>query len=134
MSIFFPNSALHDGGVIIRGDRIVAAGCVFPLSQRPKMSSALGTRHRAALGLSEETDAIIIVVSEETGSVSIAYKGRLRRGLELNLIERFLNTTLLRGVARQDAVSSSRLRQWIESLGLRTRAIEPPVKKDAHRA
>lgn len=129
MSLFYPNSALHDGGVIIRGDRIVAAGCVFPLSQRPKLSSSLGTRHRAALGLSEETDAIIIVISEETGAVSIAYKGRLRRGLAEDLIERFLTSTLLRGATRPET-PPSRWRQWVSMLGVRSRPAAQTTKED----
>ncbi|MCS6770913.1 MAG: diadenylate cyclase CdaA [Kiritimatiellae bacterium] len=116
-SIFFPNSPLHDGGVIIRGGRIVAAGCLFPLSQKPELSRSLGTRHRAAIGLSEETDAIVIVVSEETGTVSVAYKGRLRRGIELDRLERFLINMLVR--ARHAGTSTAaRSRRWLEVLRL----------------
>jgi len=81
-SIFFPHTPLHDGGVVIRGDRILAAGCLFPLTQRSEISRSLGTRHRAAIGFTEETDAVVIVVSEETGTVSVAYRGRLSRGIE----------------------------------------------------
>ncbi|MGH8024808.1 MAG: diadenylate cyclase CdaA, partial [Limisphaerales bacterium] len=66
-TIFFPNNAIHDGGVIIKGDRIAYAACIFPLTQRPGLAKTLGTRHRAAIGLSEETDAVIVVVSEENG-------------------------------------------------------------------
>ena len=66
-TIFFPNNAIHDGGVIIKGDRIAYAACIFPLTQRQDLNKSLGTRHRAAIGLSEETDAVIVVVSEETG-------------------------------------------------------------------
>ena len=80
-TIFTPYSPLHDGAVIIRGDTIVAAGCILPLSQAPLSDRALGTRHRAALGLSEETDAIVVVVSEETSTVSVAMLGRLMRHL-----------------------------------------------------
>lgn len=78
-TIFMPNTPLHDGGVVIHEDRIVAAGCLFPLSQDANISKTLGTRHRAALGLSEETDAIVIVVSEESGSISVAVGGKLTR-------------------------------------------------------
>lgn len=81
MSLFFPNTALHDGAVIIRGDRIVAAGCFLPLSDNLSLDAELGTRHRAALGVSEETDAFVIVVSEETGTLSVAVDGVLERGL-----------------------------------------------------
>jgi diadenylate cyclase len=75
--IFWPGAPLHDGGVVIRGDRIVAAGCIFPLAERRDLDSRLGTRHRAALGLSEESDAVVVTVSEETGRVSVAVGGRL---------------------------------------------------------
>jgi len=77
LSIFNPRSPLHDGAVIISRDRIAAAACFFPLSLNPRLSRELGTRHRAALGLSEETDALVIVVSEETGSISLAVRGDL---------------------------------------------------------
>lgn len=80
-TIFTPYSPLHDGAVVIRGDQIVAAGCVLPLTQFPVEDKSLGTRHRAALGLSDETDAIVIVVSEETSKVSIAMQGLLHRGV-----------------------------------------------------
>ena len=95
-SLFFPNSPLHDGGVIIRGERITAAGCLFPLSQREELSRSLGTRHRAAIGLTEESDAVVLVVSEETGTVSIAHKGKLSRGLDEEKVQRMLNALLVR--------------------------------------
>ena len=69
-TIFFPNNAIHDGGVVIRGDRIAYAACIFPLTQRSDLQKSLGTRHRAAIGLTEETDAVVVVVSEETGAIS----------------------------------------------------------------
>jgi len=90
-TIFMPNTPLHDGGVVIRGERAVAAGCLFPLSDNPRISRSLGTRHRAAIGLTEQTDAITVVVSEETGSVSIAINGRLTRDLDKEGLERVLN-------------------------------------------
>ena len=89
-TIFFPNSPLHDGGVIIQGDRITCAGAVFPTSSSPKLNRRLGTRHRAALGLAEETDAICIVVSEETGRVSIALKGEMLYNLTLDDVRMML--------------------------------------------
>ncbi len=95
-TLFFPHTPLHDGGVIISGDRICAAGCLFPLSQRDELSTTLGTRHRAAIGITEETDAIVIVVSEETGAVSVAYNGRLRRGLDEARLHRVLSSMLRR--------------------------------------
>ncbi|MBM3974343.1 MAG: TIGR00159 family protein [Planctomycetes bacterium] len=93
-SIFFPKSALHDGGVIVRNDRIVAASCLFPLSQSPDLDKRLGTRHRAALGLAEETDAFVVVVSEETGRISAASGGALRCGLTLEELEEQLDAAL----------------------------------------
>ena len=81
ISIFFPRNPLHDGGVIIQGDKITSAGAVFPVSISNKINKRLGTRHRAAVGISEETDAIALVVSEETGRVSIATNGELNYNL-----------------------------------------------------
>ena len=80
-TIFTPYSPLHDGAVIVRGDTIIGAGCILPLSQAPLADRSLGTRHRAAIGLSEETDALVIVVSEETSTTSVAVAGRLSRNL-----------------------------------------------------
>jgi diadenylate cyclase len=80
-TIFTPYSPLHDGAVVVRGDTIIAAGCILPLSQKPLADRALGTRHRAALGLTDETDALVVVVSEERATVSIAERGRLWRDL-----------------------------------------------------
>lgn len=94
LTIFYPRTPLHDGGVILRGDRILAARCVFPLTQRADLDGELGTRHRAALGLSEETDAVVIVVSEETGAVSIAHDGRLFRHLGPEKLRRYLSALL----------------------------------------
>ena len=81
-SIFLPASPVHDGAVLIQGNRISQAGCFLPLSQNPTLPKDLGTRHRAAIGLSEETDAAVIVVSEETGAISLAIGGELHRGLD----------------------------------------------------
>lgn len=80
-TIFTPYSPLHDGAVIIRGDQIIAAGCILPLTQFPVGDKSLGTRHRAAIGLSEETDAYVVVISEETSTISLARRGVLRRGM-----------------------------------------------------
>ncbi|MBM4055936.1 MAG: TIGR00159 family protein [Planctomycetes bacterium] len=90
-SVFWQGSPLHDGAVIIRGQKISAAGCLFPLTGNKELSKDLGTRHRAAVGLTEETDAIVIVVSEETGNVSAAYKGTLNRGVDERELKRILN-------------------------------------------
>lgn len=80
-TIFTPYSPLHDGAVIVRGDQIMAAGCILPLTQFPVEDRSLGTRHRAALGLSEETDAYVVVISEETSQISLAHRGQLTRDL-----------------------------------------------------
>lgn len=106
-TIFFPNNAIHDGGVIIKGDRIAYAACIFPLTRRQDLNKTLGTRHRAALGLSEETDAAVVVVSEETGTISYAYKGELVRGLTVEELRAFLSSVLLQ---------PGRPRNWLERL------------------
>lgn len=95
-ALFYPKAPLHDGGVIISQNRIVSAGCLFPLTQREDVDATMGMRHRAALGLSEETDALIVVVSEETGTVSIAYKGHLSTKFDEDRLRRILSKVLLR--------------------------------------
>jgi len=94
-TIFFPNTALHDGAVIVRGNRIVAASCVLPLAESIPSDTHLGTRHRAAVGITEQTDAVAIVVSEETGIISMARNGRIVRHLDerrlITLLEALLN-------------------------------------------
>lgn len=81
-TLFMPNAPLHDGAVIIEGGRIAAAGCLLPLTQNPHISRTYGTRHRAAIGLTEETDAVVVVVSEESGSISMASRGHLSTDLD----------------------------------------------------
>jgi len=109
-TIFFPHTPLHDGGVIISSDRISAAGCLFPLSQKEGLSKMLGTRHRAAIGITEETDTIVVVVSEETGAVSVAYNGRLRRGLDESQLRRVLSSML-----RRERTGLARFREKIQT-------------------
>ena len=109
-TIFFPNNAIHDGGVIIKGDRIAYAACIFPLTQRQDLNKSLGTRHRAAIGLSEETDAAIVVVSEETGMISYAYKGQLVRGVTLEELRSFLTSVLLQPAKSHSVVKWLRAR------------------------
>lgn len=82
VTLFSPGSPLHDGAVILREDTVIAAACILPLTSNPRMSATLGTRHRAALGLSEESDAAVIVVSEQNGSISVAYRGTLKQRLD----------------------------------------------------
>ncbi|MBX3458425.1 MAG: diadenylate cyclase CdaA [Planctomycetes bacterium] len=93
-SIFYPGNPLHDGAIIVRGSRVVAAGCLFPLTENPDVSKRLGTRHRAGIGLSEETDALVIIISEETGKVSVAMRGELVQDLSRDQLERFLRDNL----------------------------------------
>jgi diadenylate cyclase len=109
-TIFFPNNAIHDGGVIIKGDRIAYAACIFPLTQRQDLNKSLGTRHRAAIGLSEETDAVIVVVSEETGMLSHAYKGQLVRGVSLEELRAFLTSVLVQPAKSRSSVEWLRAR------------------------
>lgn len=95
-TIFMPNTPLHDGGVIIQGDRIAAAGCLFPLTQNPDVNKLLGTRHRAAIGLSEETDSVCVVVSEETGMISVANAGKLTHDMDKERLINHLRALLYR--------------------------------------
>ncbi|MCL4488571.1 MAG: diadenylate cyclase CdaA [Chloroflexi bacterium] len=91
LSIFFKNAALHDGAVIVREDRVAAAACMLPLSENPSLDRDLGTRHRAAIGVTEGTDAIAVIVSEENGCISVAYNGRLVRRLDEGELNRLLH-------------------------------------------
>jgi diadenylate cyclase len=90
LNIFTPYSLLHDGAAVIRGDDIVAAGVILPLTQQPVTDRSLGTRHRAALGLSEKTDARVVVVSEETGAITLAHGGRLFRNISPDELKEML--------------------------------------------
>ncbi len=102
-SIFNHHAPLHDGGVVVRGNQVVAAHCIFPLSQDEEMLRTLGTRHRAAVGITEETDAVAVIVSEETGAISIACRGSLKRNIGPDKLSRFLHALL-----RTDQPSSLR--------------------------
>ncbi|MBE3595991.1 MAG: TIGR00159 family protein [Hydrogenibacillus sp.] len=110
IQIFIPNTPLHDGAAIIVDDAVAAASCYLPLSENSSISKALGTRHRAAIGLSEVTDAVVIVVSEETGDVSVAVGGHLARGLDAEA----LKTLLLESLG---AESERRRTQWWRAFG-----------------
>lgn len=118
-TLFLPGSPLHDGAVIVQGDRLTAAGVFLPLSRNLGLARTLGTRHRAAVGLSEETDAVVVVVSEETGLVSLAVEGRLETGLDGDRLTRRLEE-LLAPVAPEAAGS----RWWpaVRRLGARDKA------------
>ncbi len=102
LTIFHPKTTLHDGGMILTEGRIEGAGCVFPVSQRELRDRSLGLRHRAALGITEQTDAIAVVVSEETGQISIAQAGQLLQSLTLELFKRRLMELLERNVQREE--------------------------------
>lgn len=120
-TIFFPNNAIHDGGVIIKGDRIVYAACIFPLTRRQDLNKTLGTRHRAAIGLTEETDAVVVVISEETGHISYSYKGQLVRHVSIEELRAFLTTVLVKPV---------KTRSWVEWLR-RLSAMRPKHQQPA---
>lgn len=93
-NIFFPKAALHDGAMIIRGGRVAAAGCVLPLSDSNHLSADLGTRHRAGVGMSEHNDSVVVIVSEETGTISVAEGGMLKRHLASQTLEKLLRNAL----------------------------------------
>jgi diadenylate cyclase len=130
-TIFFPNNAIHDGGVIIKGDRIAHAACIFPLTQRSDLNKSLGTRHRAAIGLSEETDAPVVVVSEESGAISYAYKGHLTRGVSLEELRSFLTSVFVRAEGPRRALRWLPRRLFDPTRGgtaiLRRQAPPPPA-------
>ena len=133
--LFFPRTPLHDGGVIIRDNRIAYAGCVFPLSHQPQISRAVGTRHRAAVGITEESDAIVVVVSEETGAMSIAFNGRLTRGVDEDRLRRTLTAVLLRA-QRSPPRRFARVRRLLNgsrgasSISVPPASVPPPVSED----
>ena len=93
-NIFFPKAALHDGAMIIRDGKVAAAGCVLPLSESSRLSADLGTRHRAGVGMSEASDAVVVIVSEETGTISVAVGGMLKRHLASQTLEKLLHNEL----------------------------------------
>ncbi|MDP8233836.1 MAG: diadenylate cyclase CdaA [Candidatus Saelkia tenebricola] len=102
VSMFVPPGPLHDGGVIIEGNKVKTAACLFPLTQNPNISKSLGTRHRAALGLTEETDAVVIVVSEETGVVSLALRGELYLNLSAEVLREKLIALCSKTITKEE--------------------------------
>ena len=128
-TLFYHGTALHDGAVIISGDRILAAGVLLPLSQNVLDSERYGTRHRAAIGISEQSDAIVVVVSEETGSISLVMRGRIERNLtEEQLRRRILNLIRPQAPRRQAPL----LRRSLEGRwGVSAPEVEPPIDPDA---
>ena len=112
-NIFFPKAALHDGAMIIRDGRVAAAGCVLPLSDSSRLSADLGTRHRAGVGMSEASDAVVVIVSEETGTISVAVGGMLKRHLAPQTLERLLHNELCKDEEKQEQKTLLALRDKI---------------------
>ena len=113
-NIFFPKAALHDGAMIVRDGRVTSAGCVLPLSDTNRLSADLGTRHRAAQGMSEVSDAVVVVVSEETGAISVAVDSQLKRHLAPQTLERLLRKELCKDNKEQPDNLALRLRQKLK--------------------
>ena len=113
-NIFFPKASLHDGAMIIRDGRVAAAGCVLPLSESNRLSADLGTRHRAGVGMSEASDAVVVIVSEETGTISVAVGGMLKRHLASQTLERLLRNELCPKEEEQEQKLSVKLRQKLK--------------------
>ena len=115
-NIFFVKAPLHDGATIISEGRVLAAGCVLPLSENENLSKDLGTRHRAGIGITEVTDAVSLIVSEETGTISVAKDGRIKRGLSPEALENYLVTELVAKTDEQDSKKKvfSNISKWKE--------------------
>ena len=116
-NIFFPKASLHDGAVIIRQGRVAAAGCVLPLSDSKRLSADLGTRHRAGVGMSELSDAVVVIVSEETGAISVAVGGMLKRHLAPQTLERLLRNELHEEEEKKEENLVLLLRQKLQKSG-----------------
>ena len=112
MNIFIPNTPLHDGAVIIRGNRIKAAGCLLPLTEARNLSKELGTRHRAAIGISEQTDALVLIISEETGTISLARGGALQRYLTEEDIKDLLRPSMNQPLVGWKEDLSAKVNGW----------------------
>lgn len=112
-NIFFVKAPLHDGAMIIRGERILAAGCVLPLSENESLPKELGTRHRAGIGITEVTDAIALIVSEETGAISVAMGGEIKRSMAPSTVENLLTHELIVRPAEQDV--KDKTRKWFDA-------------------
>jgi len=116
-NIFFPKAALHDGAMIIREGRVAAAGCVLPLSDSHRLSADLGTRHRAGVGISEVSDAVVVIVSEETGTISVAVGGMLKRHLASKTLEKLLRNELCPDREETEMNLAMRLKQKLQKKG-----------------
>jgi diadenylate cyclase len=109
-TIFFPKTALHDGAVIIKEERIAAAGCLFPLTDNMELSKTVGTRHRAGIGITEESDAIVVIVSEETGTISVALNGKLTSDLNKESLKKLLESLYLKPAQAETQVKPAELK------------------------
>ena len=127
VTIFQPKTPLHDGGLILRNDRILAAACIFPVSQREDLDRNLGLRHRAALGLSEESDAVTLVVSEETGIVSICHRGKIERNFDPESLKLRLGELFLQGA--DENIDPEQLGGENRFAGARERPLVPHPKE-----
>ena len=116
-NLFFPKAALHDGAIIVKGGRIAAAACVLPLSNSSRLSADLGTRHRAGVGFSEITDAVVVIVSEETGAISVAVGGVLKRYLAPQTLEKLLRHELCKSESKEEEGIVVKLRQRLQKKG-----------------
>lgn len=114
-NIFYPKSPLHDGGMILRGGSIYAAGCILPLTQNGGLSKSLGTRHRAAVGMSENSDAVVVVVSEETGVISVVVNGEIKRGFDAITLRTELNSLLINEKSEESGGVFSRILRSVKS-------------------
>jgi len=112
VNIFVPKTPLHDGATVIRGNKIEAAACFLPLSQNKDLSKALGTRHRAGIGISEDSDALVVIVSEETGKISVAEMGEIKRDLSVDMLRKILVERLETG--RDPGIIKRNLRMWLD--------------------
>lgn len=127
LTLFHPKSALHDGGVIMRNGRIAAAACIFPVSQRETLDRSLGLRHRAGLGITEESDAIAVIVSEETGGISICHRRRIERNFTPETFRRRIGELLLHGTYEE--TDSDQLAREVDRSAARDHALVPDQKE-----
>jgi len=127
LTIFHPKAALHDGGVIIRNGRIAAAACIFPVSQRETLDRSLGLRHRAGLGITEESDAVAVVVSEETGSISICHRRRIERNFTPETFRQRIAEILLH--SKYEETDSEKLAREVDLPIARDDALVPDQKE-----
>ena len=127
LTLFHPKSALHDGGVIVRDGRIAAAACIFPVSQRETLDRSLGLRHRAGLGITEESDAIAVVVSEETGAISICHRRRIERNFTPETFRKRIGEILLGKY--DEETDSEQLAREVDLPDTRDNALVPDQKE-----